>query len=385
MKRIIATLLIFLLIINIYIPSSNATSIQAYNDYSEGVGGLTVLNEGSLEMTKEALDASGQNNGSAIVTALLEILAIVPQIGHWIISKIVLNNEVNYISEDGSEHSFFTIQDMLFGKFYLFDIDFFNIKNTGDPNTDVVNKLKENVSIWYVSVRNIAIVLSALILIYIAIRLAISLSASNKPAEVAKYRKMITSWLIGIILIFLVHYLVRILFYINDVIINFIYNIIPKGTTGENIEKIILVDSWNHIAGARGINKLAYVVLYWAIVYYEVKFFIMYLKRLLSTFFLMIIGPLVCMIYPIDFVGDGRSQSFITWFKILLSNILMQAIHLTIFIVFIFTANEIATEAPLVAIAFFATLSNGEKIIKQIFGLNGESLKDIKFKRLKIR
>ena len=341
MKRIIATLLIFLLIINIYIPSSNATSIQAYNDYSEGVGGLTVLNEGSLEMTKEALDASGQNNGSAIVTALLEILAIVPQIGHWIISKIVLNN--------------------------------------------VVNKLKENVSIWYVSVRNIAIVLSALILIYIAIRLAISLSASNKPAEVAKYRKMITSWLIGIILIFLVHYLVRILFYINDVIINFIYNIIPKGTTGENIEKIILVDSWNHIAGARGINKLAYVVLYWAIVYYEVKFFIMYLKRLLSTFFLMIIGPLVCMIYPIDFVGDGRSQSFITWFKILLSNILMQAIHLTIFIVFIFTANEIATEAPLVAIAFFATLSNGEKIIKQIFGLNGESLKDIKFKRLKIR
>ncbi len=391
MKKIVATLLSILIILNIYIPSTFATDTdssssilgeETVNSFlDKGTGTVTTKDGDTVEQKEEELDPTGSNNSSAIITALLEILTIVPHIGSWIMSQIVLHDNTNYISEWGIRYSVYTIQEMLFGKYYLFDIDFFNTK-VGDPNSTLVNNLKQNVAIWYIAIRNIAIVGSALIIIYVAIRLALAVT-KGEAAERARYNKMIMSWLIGFILIFVVQYIVRILFYASSLITDFISNIIPEDSTEANMEKIIIVESWNNIVAQKGINKLLYVVEYWALVYYQLKFFLMYAKRSLETFFLMIISPLVCMLYPIDFIGDGRSQSFQVWIKTLLGYILLQPIHLCIYVVFMFTASEISAQAPLVAIVFFAALSNGEKIIKSLFGLQGPTLKGTQLKRIR--
>lgn len=382
MKKIVASLLIILIIVNLYTPSSIATGESVNGLLYEGTSEISAKDgETETTVTRE-LDAGSKNNRYSLVTILLEVLTILPKIVNWIMSQIVLHGNTNYIDSNGDRYSIYTIQDMLLGKYYIFDINFFDNSNNSDNNSNTVNTLKENVSIWYVAIRNIALVGSALIIIYVALRLVLATSKGG-PAEKVKYNKMLMSWVIGFILIFTLQYLVRLLFAVSNLLINLINNTMIKGTTEANMEKIILTDSWNNIQGAKGINKLVHVVVYYALVYYEAKFFIMYFKRVFEVFFLMIISPLVCMLYPIDFIGDNRSQSFTAWFKILLTDILMQPIHLAIFVAFVFTASELASQMPIISIAFFAALSNGEKIIKTLFGLSTPNLRDIKFDRIR--
>lgn len=185
---------------------------------------------------------------------------------------------------------------------------------------------------------------------------------------------MLTSWAVGLILLFILPYLVRLIFWISDWFTKFIYNAVQNDTNATGMELNIINNSFNNFLGARGMDKLAHVVLYYAIVFYEIKFFLMYLKRVFEVFFLMIISPLVCMLYPIDKIGDGRSQSYNIWFQTLISQILLRPIHLLIYAIFMITASEIAVKFPIVAVAFFMALSNGEKIIKKVIGIAGPNL-----------
>ena len=63
--------------------------------------------------------------------------------------------------------------------------------------------LQKTVSQWYNAIRNIAIVLSLSVLLYIGIRMLLSTVAQDK----AKYKQMITDWLVGICLLFFMHYI----------------------------------------------------------------------------------------------------------------------------------------------------------------------------------
>ncbi len=393
MKKGIATLLTILIILNLYTPHVNAAtddeggpriSDEALNaTMYEGEGIIPTKQGNEVGTQREATDASSKTNAmDTVIGIVLSLFTIPPKIASWVMSEIVLHGKINYIDADaGEKQSLFTIYDLLLGKYYLFDIDFFNLKS-GDGNATLINNLKDNVAIWYTGLRNVALIGSALIIIYIAIRLAIAIT-SGEAAETAKYNKMITSWLIGIVLIFIVYFLAIILIYANTFIVDFLKNIITASGTDGSMEARILTNTVSDIAAQKGINKLLFVVLYWVLVYYQLKFFIVYLERMLEVYFLMIVSPLVCMLYPIDFVGDGRSQSFKKWFKTLTEKIMLQSIQLGVFVIFMITANEIATEAPLVAILFFSALSNGEKIVKKLFGFGGKNIKDVHLKKIR--
>src|SRR5699024_8132153 len=108
------------------------------------------------------------------------------------------------------------------------------------------------------------------------------------------------------------------------------------------------------------------------------KFFLIYIVRVFKVDFLIMIAPLICVTYPIDTMGDNKAQAFNNWIKEMIGEIFLQPIHLCIYLVFIYSAGEIAIEATLIAIMFFAALSNGEKIIRRAFKVEGKGLKDIK-------
>ncbi|MBO5004609.1 MAG: hypothetical protein J6D03_05070 [Clostridia bacterium] len=114
------------------------------------------------------------------------------------------------------------------------------------------------------------------------------------------------------------------------------------------------------------------------LVYYQVKFFIVYFKRLLEVGFLISISPLVTITYPIDKVGDGRAQAYKTWLTMITYNIFIQLIHAIVYVIFIFSAAEIAKTVPIIGILFLTTLSRTEKIIKTTFGLKGKGFSDEK-------
>lgn len=317
--------------------------------------GTYAIND-ETSVTKSTISSSG--SGAGILAGIINIF---PTLISSLMTLMVISQE-----PDTSTLTEFTIQDLVFNKYRLFDINFFDIDTS---SSDANNTIKRKVSQWYVAVRNLSIILALCVLIYVGIRMLLSSVASDKAA----YKQMFIDWVCGFILIFLLQYIVAIAMFVAEGFLD----LLPVQT--QNLETVLINGNGAEIgiAGqmeeAKGWNFVTSCILYWMLVYYQVKFIILYMRRLFFTSVLMIISPLICVFYPIDKIKDKKAQSFQVWFKEMLVNILIQPMHALIYIVFIASAAEIAKAAPLFAIVFLGALSRGEKIIKNIFNMRGLS------------
>ncbi len=309
---------------------------------------------------------------STLANLLAKVISLVPMLLNKLMTLVALDNE-DVINDDGQTLSIFTIEGLLTNKYPLFDIDIFTDVEEG-PRSGFANNIKKQAAVWYIAIRNLAIVGCVIVAVYIGIRLAVATTGESK----AEYKKMLTSWFIGLILLFCMHYIVIIMIRVSDIFINFIRTAIETDTNTTGMETFVLTNVFKNINNADGWNKLFYLVLYCVMTYYEIKFFIMYLFRVFKVFIMMVISPLVCMTYSIDTVGDGRAQAFNNWFRRIMMEIFVQPIHLLIYVIFIYSAGEIAKQVPLIAIFFLVALDNAEKIIRSALKIQGEGLRDIK-------
>ncbi|MDR0979277.1 MAG: hypothetical protein LBL91_05085, partial [Lachnospiraceae bacterium] len=139
--------------------------------------------------------------------------------------------------------------------------------------------------------RSIAIIASLAVLVYIGIRMAIASVATDK----AKYKNMIVSWLQSFILIFILHYIIYIAMYLEQQIINILV------TGYKNIEWTLFTNAVLGIFTEMGTwNTVVKGLTFWILVICQAKFFYLYVKRLLSIAFLIIIAPLITITYAID-------------------------------------------------------------------------------------
>ena len=107
----------------------------------------------------------------------------------------------------------------------------------------------------------------------------------------------------------------------------------------------------------------------------------MYIKRMLTVAFLIIIAPLITITYSIDKMGDGRSQALNTWLKEFIFNILIQPFHCIIYMVFVTTAMNLLAGNPtlygsVLAVLMLMFTFQAEKIVKKIFNFESSSLSD---------
>lgn len=98
----------------------------------------------------------------------------------------------------------FTIQGLLTNKIELIDANIFNA-NTGNKAN---NTIKENIQKWYYAIWILATIINLLMLVYIGIRMAISTVASQK----AVYKKKLMAWFESMVLLFVMHFIIRIIF-----------------------------------------------------------------------------------------------------------------------------------------------------------------------------
>ena len=117
--------------------------------------------------------------------------------------------------------------------------------------------------------------------------------------------------------------------------------------------------SWND-----GIAGWSAALVYMGIIVLTFVFLIMYIKRMITIAFLILISPIITITYSID-----KKSAYNIWLKELLGAIFMQLVNAIMYIVFVFSAAEIATKAPLITVAFFMALSKGEKIFYALFKL----------------
>ena len=279
-------------------------------------------------------------------------------------------------------------EEIFEGKILLFDVDFFNpveeIKEKKDAQGNTIHyyidengeeiptstqntalELQKVVSQWYMALRNIAIVLSMSVLLYTGIRMLLSTIAQDK----AKYKQMIADWIVGLCLLFFMHYIMA---FSVTVVKQFskmiVYNqeqdlediqsytgVIELDEKGKIKEKVKDVGQEEAIQPATKIDEngqevdtecliwptnimgqlriaaqmsygdagfIGYTICFFILVLLTIFFTFVYLKRVLYMAFLTMIAPLVALTYPIDKISDGQAQGFNRWLKEYIFNLI---------------------------------------------------------------
>ena len=232
--------------------------------------------------------------------------------------------------------------------------------------------LQQTISDWYISFRNIAIVGLLSVLVYIGIRILISSTASDK----AKYKESLQNWVVALCLVFFIHFIMSGLLMITDKFTDLISPTIDDGITVQvddgNIKfrtNIIGLVRFN--AQSKSMyNTAAYTILYLVLVIYTFIFTFMYFKRFLYMAFFTMIAPLVALTYPIDKAGDGKAQAFNLWFKEYSMNLILQPVHLILYVALVSSAMELVQQNMIYAIVAIGFLIPAEKFIKKMFGMD---------------
>lgn len=330
------------------------------------------------------------------------------------------------------------------------------------------NILQSTISSWYKTLRNLALVALLSILVYIGIRITLSSVASDK----AKYKQMLTDWVIALCLVFLMHYIMAFAVTINKKILNVISSITVNSygnendIVGDDDKKVGGVETNNvstqktnnatskdagkpaedpvdHVdaAGAQlfiitgdaadrayktlvddgksssdnkgadspfynrfqnpesegnrilywptndfmaqarilgqdigdnetqtAVVRAGYNIIYVVLVIYTVIFCFTYLKRVIYMAFLTLMAPLVAVTYPIDKISDGKAQAFDMWFKEYIFNLLMQPMHLILYMILVGSAMKFAATNIFYAVVAIGFLVPAEKILRRFFG-----------------
>ena len=288
-----------------------------------------------------------------------------------------------------------TPAEIFAGNVSALDANFFETKTDhsnelGGNGKSIIEQLKGTVSKWYVALRNIAIVGLLSVLLYIGIRIVISSSAGDK----AKYKQFFVDWVVALCLIFFLHYIMAFTMTMSDTITDVLSG--DDSSQGRikqvNIRLIdengnafsdggVPIEFSSNFTGVARIKadyassslRMGYSILYIALTVYTVYFAFVYLKRLLMLAFFTMIAPLVALTYPLDKIRDGKAQAFNYWFKEYMFYALLQPMHMLLYTVFVSSALSVAANNLLYAIVALAFIVPAEKIVKQMFGIKGNT------------
>ena len=283
--------------------------------------------------------------------------------------------------------------------------------------------LQPLVSQWYSAIRNIAIVLSMSVLLYIGIRMLLSSVAQEK----AKYKQMLIDWLVGVCLLFFIHYIMA----FSVTIVQAFNDIISTTTSEINLDNVLNDSNGNgeegHIDGfdqivlmeddeegyisdkleAIGKSELVddstdpaqimwptnlmgmlrlkaqvsygdmafvgYGLCYFILVLFTIYFTYVYLRRVLYMAFLTMIAPLVALTYPIDKISDGQAQGFNKWLKEYIFNLLLQPLHLLLYTLLVTSAYELASTNVVYSLVAIGFMIPAEKLMRTLFGFEKAS------------
>lgn len=405
MKKVTTVFVIIFIVFNLIISATNLNTVVAAEGGITTEGGYKEWdNTGNTKATLGGTDrtvkaTATQSSTGATSSILSDFAMLLPSIASKVMTAVVKPqyiDDIDYITNDDVANfkaiietapdnidktwiqnifKKFTILNLVLGYYDIFDIYFFDDVNEAYQGKDTFNTvLKGKIAELYASMRILALVISVFSLIYIGIRMAIATVSTDK----ARYKKLLKSWFIGFVLIFILHYIAIFVMELSKLFQQIIAQIALDIDIQTDFEYNIVNRISANYTDAKGFSGVTSVIVYWMMIYYQLKFFIMYIFRELEIAILIIISPLITVTYSIDKSADGRSQVFNTWSKELMSEIFLQNLHCIAYLVFVVSAGNIALKSPILAIVFFAALSRVEKIVKNVFKIQGRGLKDIK-------
>lgn len=370
MKKILKKGLIIVFIITIVMSLYSATVIASSTDIMPDVEGYDPTNKDEVESARDEMNNQRDEANSAAPELLSTMadwgagLLLYPlKLFILVIGKII-EGILNTFAP-GSQAV--TPETILFNKLELVNINFFS----STSSEAFIKSLQSSIAGWYYGIRNIAIVSSLAILIYVAIRMATSTVAEDK----AKYKTMFTDWLISFALIFVLHYIIILVINMNDVLVKMIGTAIENNNASGNLDTY-LKSLWEQAFWPSLTVGFGSCIIYVILLFITLGFLIMYIKRLIVVAFLIIIAPLITITYAIDKIGDGKSQALDAWVKEFLGNVLIQPFHCIIYLVFVSVSMGLLTEQNLassvLAIMCMIFIMQAEDIVKKIFNIQSD-------------
>ena len=319
----------------------------------------TVTTFGEKENKNAIIDPGGKSNYTPL-RVIARVLLLIPQFANEILSLITNQGKKTY-----------TIRDTLTNKYSMFNIKYLIEPGSG-TTINSIDRIAQNISVWFVGIRNLSTVIIAIILVYIGIRLTLATIAEEK----AQYKKMLMGWLEGIVLLFVLHYLIIIFIYISDWIVNWLYDLMKDNQTTMQLEENMLQKiSDNLFKTSSKWGWVLYGTLYILLTLSEIQIFVFYISRLLKIAYLIIISPLVCVTYSIDKIKDGKAQAFENWIKEFAISVLAQPLQLFIYVLLIDSTGEIISKNMGFGVIFLLLLPYGVRIFKSVLKF-GENSKD---------
>ena len=283
------------------------------------------------------------------------------------------SDKVDLFSDSGNSGTIsLTPENIIKGKFLIFDANIFKDATSGYLDSGVTslssarNDLRDTIASWYYALRNLAIVALLSVLVYVGIRMIMTSIAQDK----AKYKTMFKDWLIALCLLILMHYIMISILNICTMITE------ALGTSGSGgsiiatlvneLSGILAQDSYTNNDVADAYAKL---ILLGVNIFFMIAFAVKYLKREFTIIFLILLGPISCVTYPIDKISDGKAQAFNKWFSEFMSEVLIQPFHLLLYIVLMGSAVQLADVNMIYTLVCLVVLWKSEDFVKDMFGI----------------
>lgn len=325
------------------------------------------------EAVEEPVEGNGEVDGNSIGNTITTTNTTTGDTVNTYDDQKILENDELYtptsteLQPEGDDK--LTIDKIIFNKVPLLDVNVFSDTAGGYKLKDdsSLQIIRDSVASWYYIIRNITIAVMLIILIYVGIRMAITTVASEK----AEYKRMLVSWVVGFLIIFLIQYFLILVLNINSTILGWIM----KSQNSLGFEDGIYETVRRKAYEIKFSSGMAGTILYIILIILMIKFLYVYLKRFLAVCILIVMAPMMGASYAISKVRTGKAKAFTRWMKDYTLLVLIQSVHALIYTIFLTVVLEITNESlagivlALIVMNFMLKAAN---IFTSIFGMVGD-------------
>ena len=295
-----------------------------------------------------------------------------------------ISDETKEVSEDNNndkiesqiseyDEDIYSVESIVYNKVPLFDINVFSDTSAGVkiPDNSIEGILKRIVAIWYVSLRNVAFIILAILIIYTGMMMAISTVADEK----ATYKKRLIGWIKGIVILVFIHYIIYIVINLNQNIVNTIAQTSGKETQIYNTIKTRAMDKRLSIGFPATLLYLTLIIMW-------LRFIWTYIKRKFNVELLIILAPLVVAKYTYELSSGKKSKILSNWFQRFTTAVFIQSIHALFYTIFVGTVLKISTDNLLgfvISLMVLNFMLSADKLFTSIFKFNfsGKDIDDL--------
>ena len=261
----------------------------------------------------------------------------------------------------------------------------------------IIDKIKGLVATWFYILRLLSIAAMLIVLIVIGIKMAISTVASDK----AVYKRMLVDWLAGFIVLIFIHYGIYATIKINEIAVSTVEHFAVELNRDkiENLELMQLAETSDtdlnegNEEGTSGytndeleikvyeeIRTRAYdpklsvgltgMIMYMTLVYFAVRYTIVYVKRYFTVIVLTLMGPPLGVAYALQKALSGNTPSMKKWTSEFISTVFIQVIHAILYGVFVIQALILSlgsVAGMIIALVFMNYVLKADKLFRKIF------------------